>query len=75
MFRKRKFLWYIDGSHMCNILIGSILKSIFDPNVMIFYHNYAGDAQIVFRKLYQNKENLTKRSLVTPLPWICHGLV
>ena len=43
MFRKIKFLWYIDGSHMCNILIGSILKSIFDPNVMIFYHNYAGD--------------------------------
>ena len=44
MFRKRKVLWYIDGTYMCNILIGSILKSIFDPNVMIFYHNYAGDA-------------------------------
>ena len=36
MFRKRKVLWYIDGTYMCNILIGSILKSIFDPNVMIF---------------------------------------
>ena len=31
---------------MFNNLIGSILKSIFDPNVMIFYHNYAGDAPI-----------------------------
>ena len=44
MFRKRKFLWHIDGTYMCNILIASILKSIFDLNVMIFYHNYAGDA-------------------------------
>ena len=46
MFRKRNFFGYNDGSYMCNILIGSILKSIFDPNVMIFYHNYAGDALI-----------------------------
>ena len=27
---------YIDDTYMCNILIGSILKSIFDPNEMIF---------------------------------------
>ena len=46
MFRKRKVLWYIDGTYMCNILIGSILTSIFDPNVMISYHNYAGDAPV-----------------------------
>ena len=44
MFRKRKVLWYIGGTYMCNILIGSILKSILDSNVMIFCHNYAGDA-------------------------------
>ena len=36
MFRKGKVLWHIDGTYMYNIFIGSILKYIFDPNVMIF---------------------------------------
>ena len=57
MFRKRKVLWYIDGTYMCNILIGSILKSIFDLNVMIFNHNYAGDALVLIVKMYLLKQN------------------
>ena len=47
MFRKRKILWYIDGTYVYNILSGQILKSIFHPNVMISYHSYAGNVLFV----------------------------